>query len=90
MTTNKSIWLFFSLCIFIVISLGESRNVQAAQPRFVFISHAPDSDKWWNIIRNALKHAGEDFGVVVDYKNPATGDLQDTRVRQLNAQVIDC
>lgn len=82
MTTNRSIWLF-SLCIFFVISFGEIRDVQAAQPRFVFISHAPDSDKWWNIIQNALKHAGEDFNVVVDYKNPATGDLQDM-VRIIN------
>jgi len=48
-----------------------------AVPRFVFISHAPDTDKWWDIIRNALKHASEDFGAEVDYKNPRTGDLND-------------
>ncbi|HYX90198.1 MAG TPA: sugar ABC transporter substrate-binding protein, partial [Myxococcaceae bacterium] len=41
------------------------------------ISHAPDSDSWWNTIKNAIKQAGEDFGVTVDYRNPPNGDLAD-------------
>ncbi len=49
----------------------------AGATRLVFISHAPDSDKWWNVIKNGLKHASEDFGVEIDYKNPPTGDLKD-------------
>lgn len=51
--------------------------VQAAGGRYVLISHAPDSDAWWNTIKNAIKQAGEDFGVQVDYRNPPTGDLAD-------------
>lgn len=70
-------WL---ICVVIVLLSGVFRAADAAPPgtpRFVFISHAPDSDKWWNVIRNALKHASEDFSVEVDYKNPPTGDLND-------------
>jgi simple sugar transport system substrate-binding protein len=45
--------------------------------RYVFISHAPDSDSWWNVIKNAVKHAGDDMDVTVEYRNPPTGDLAD-------------
>lgn len=48
-----------------------------AQGRYVLISHAPDSDSWWNTIKNAIKQAGDDFGVQVDYRNPPSGDLAD-------------
>jgi len=48
-----------------------------AETRFVLVSHAPDSDSWWNTIKNAIKQAGEDFGVTVDYRNPSNGDLSD-------------
>lgn len=45
--------------------------------RFVFVSHAPDSDSWWNTIKNALKVASSQMGVTVEYRNPPTGDLAD-------------
>lgn len=48
-----------------------------AEVRYALVSHAPDSDSWWNTIKNAIKHAGEDFGVTVDYRNPSGGDLAD-------------
>ena len=48
-----------------------------AETRFVLVSHAPDSDSWWNTIKNAIKQAGEDFAVTVDYRNPSNGDLSD-------------
>jgi simple sugar transport system substrate-binding protein len=57
--------------------LGIGAAAQAAGEHFVFISHAPDSDSWWNVIKNALKDAEKDFGVKVDYRNPSTGDLAD-------------
>ncbi|RMD47857.1 MAG: sugar ABC transporter substrate-binding protein [Alphaproteobacteria bacterium] len=50
---------------------------QAEGERFVLISHAPDSDSWWNTIKNAIKIAGEQMDVRVDYRNPPTGDLAD-------------
>lgn len=49
----------------------------AAGEKFVLVSHAPDSDSWWNTIKNAIKQAGEDFNVTVDYRNPPNGDLAD-------------
>jgi simple sugar transport system substrate-binding protein len=45
--------------------------------RYVLVSHAPDSDSWWNTIKNSVVDAGEDFGVAVDYRNPPNGDLAD-------------
>ena len=45
--------------------------------KFVLISHAPDSDSWWNTIKNAIKIAGDQMGASVEYRNPATGDLAD-------------
>ena len=45
--------------------------------RFVLISHAPDSDSWWNTIKNAIKIAGDQMGVTVEYRNPPGGDLAD-------------
>ena len=47
----------------------------AAGEKFVLVSHAPDSDSWWNTIKNAIKVAGEQMDVKVDYRNPPTGDL---------------
>src|SRR5258708_30284391 len=49
----------------------------APDAHFVLISHAPDSDSWWNTIKNAIKQADEDFGVQTDYRNPPNGDLAD-------------
>jgi len=43
----------------------------------VLVSHAPDSDSWWNTIKNGLALAGEQMNVEVEYRNPPTGDLAD-------------
>jgi len=45
--------------------------------RFVLVSHAPDSDSWWNTIKNAIREAGEHVDAEVEYRNPPTGDLAD-------------
>jgi simple sugar transport system substrate-binding protein len=50
-------------------------NVPSTQGRLVLISHAADSDVWWNTVKNAIKQAGDDYGVQVDYRNPPDGDL---------------
>ena len=50
---------------------------QADGERYVLVSHAPDSDSWWNTIKNALALAGDQMGVTVEYRNPPTGDLAD-------------
>jgi len=51
--------------------------VVAEGERFVLISHAPDSDSWWNVIKNAINVAGKQMDVTVEYRNPPTGDLAD-------------
>ncbi|SHM36060.1 sugar ABC transporter substrate-binding protein [Roseibium suaedae] len=50
---------------------------QAEGERYVLVSHAPDSDSWWNTIKNAIKVAGDQMDVTVEYLNPPTGDLAD-------------
>ena len=57
--------------------MSMSSAVHAEGERYVFISHAPDSDSWWNVIKNAVKHAASDMDVTVEYRNPPTGDLAD-------------
>ena len=51
--------------------------------RYVLVSHAPDSDSWWNTIKNGINLAGEQMGVDVEYRNPPSGDLADM------ARIID-
>lgn len=45
--------------------------------RYVLVSHAPDSDSWWNTIKNGIALAGKQVGVEVEYRNPPTGDIAD-------------
>ncbi|WP_268967857.1 substrate-binding domain-containing protein [Veronia nyctiphanis] len=52
-------------------------TAMAANERFVLVSHAPDSDSWWNTIKNAIKEASDQLDVTVEYRNPPTGDLAD-------------
>lgn len=62
----------------LMIGLGGYAAPAAAEgEEFVLISHAPDSDSWWNTIKNAIDVAAEQMDVRVDYRNPPTGDLAD-------------
>ncbi len=56
---------------------GIAAPASAEGERFVLVSHAPDSDSWWNTIKNAITVAGGQMGVEVEYRNPPTGDLAD-------------
>lgn len=66
-------------------------SAQADGEHFVFISHAPDSDSWWNVIKNAIKVTDKEMGVDTEYRNPPTGDLADMArlVQQAAAQNVD-
>ena len=44
---------------------------------YILVSHAPDSDTWWNTIKNGIALAGEHVGANVEYRNPPTGDIAD-------------
>jgi len=59
------------------LSMSFATLACAAPLHFVLISHAPDSDTWWNTIKNAIKQADEDWGTQTDYRNPPNGDLAD-------------
>ncbi|MCP4074592.1 MAG: sugar ABC transporter substrate-binding protein [Gammaproteobacteria bacterium] len=54
-----------------------STSAVAAGERYILVSHAPDSDSWWNTIKNGITLAGKQMGVKVEYRNPPTGDLAD-------------
>ena len=56
---------------------GGIAPVQAEGEQFILVSHAPDSDSWWNTIKNAMALAGEQVGAEVEYRNPPTGDIAD-------------
>ena len=56
---------------------GVATTASAEGERYVLVSHAPDSDSWWNTIKNGVALAGEQMGVEVEYRNPPTGDLAD-------------
>ena len=58
-------------------ALVSGTSAYAEGERYVLVSHAPDSDSWWNTIKNGLALAGEQMGVEVEYRNPPTGDLAD-------------
>jgi len=58
-----------------LLALGSPAHADGE--RYVLVSHAPDSDSWWNTIKNALKNAEHDLGVKVEYRNPSTGDIAD-------------
>lgn len=32
---------------------------QAEGEKYILVSHAPDSDSWWNTVKNAIALAGE-------------------------------
>ena len=70
--------MVFTLALMMVLGFYcVGTSVYAAGERFVLVSHAPDSDSWWNTIKNAIKVAGEQMDVKVEYRNPPTGDLAD-------------
>src|SRR5690606_31605221 len=66
-----------TLAASLAIFAGAAAPASAEGERFVLVSHAPDSDSWWNTIKNAINVAGEQMGVTVEYRNPPTGDLAD-------------
>ena len=74
----KSRLLTFAAAAFATIGLASAPTTVAAEgEKIVLISHAPDSDSWWNTIKNAIAVAGEQMNATVEYRNPPTGDLAD-------------
>ncbi|RJE78589.1 sugar ABC transporter substrate-binding protein [Paracoccus sp. JM45] len=68
----------FTKLMVLAASVAAMPMMAAAEgEKYVMISHAPDSDAWWNTIKNGLAVAAEQMDVEVDYRNPPTGDLAD-------------
>jgi simple sugar transport system substrate-binding protein len=76
MSTRRGILVGLAVVLMLGF-MGPAGQAMAADERFVLVSHAPDSDSWWNTIKNAIKVAGEQMQVTVEYRNPPTGDLAD-------------
>jgi len=58
-------------------SLMAVGTASAEGEKYVLVSHAPDSDSWWNTIKNGIALAGKQVGANVEYRNPPTGDIAD-------------
>lgn len=69
--------ILLALAVAAIAFTGMVAPASADGERYVLISHAPDSDSWWNTIKNAIAVAGDQMGVTVEYRNPPTGDLAD-------------
>lgn len=69
--------ILFSILGLALLGLAPFSPAAAEGERFVLVSHAPDSDSWWNTIKNGLALAGEQVGAKVEYRNPTTGDIAD-------------
>ncbi len=65
------------------VAVAGATGVAAEGEKYILVSHAPDSDSWWNTIKNGIALAGEQMGVEVEHRNPPTGDLADM------ARIID-
>ncbi len=63
--------------VFVAAPLMVASTASAEGEKYILVSHAPDSDSWWNTIKNGIALAGEQMGVEVEYRNPPTGDLAD-------------
>ncbi|WP_120495579.1 sugar ABC transporter substrate-binding protein [Kiloniella sp. EL199] len=72
--------LFKSLILATVFAVAPLLGVTTASAegeKYILVSHAPDSDSWWNTIKNGIALAGKQMNVSVEYRNPPTGDLAD-------------
>jgi len=84
--------LFKSLLLGSVIVAGTlTSTAHADNERFVWISHGPDSDNWFNVIKNAIAITNKQLDVNTEYRNPPTGDLADMAriVQQSSAAGVD-
>ena len=72
--------LLLAICLGF-LTIGIAAPVRSAEDptnkhlSFVFVSHGPDADTWWNTIKSALKVADSELNVSVTYRNPPNGDL---------------
>jgi simple sugar transport system substrate-binding protein len=73
-STLKTLMLTAAVVAAPVMALAQSAD---AKLTYILVSHAPDSDSWWNTVKNGIALAGKQMDVTVEYRNPPTGDLAD-------------
>ena len=73
----KTLLKGFAVALAMVAMPMAATTASAEGEKYVLVSHAPDSDTWWNTVKNGIALAGEQMGVEVEYRNPPTGDLAD-------------
>lgn len=79
----KNLLKTFAVAASLVVAPFSFAVGTANAEKYVLVSHAPDSDSWWNTIKNGIALAGKHVGVDVEYRNPPTGDIADM------ARIID-
>jgi simple sugar transport system substrate-binding protein len=57
--------VIFSLAIAAPLAMI-STSATAAGEKYILVSHAPDSDSWWNTVKNGIALAGKQMNVKVE------------------------
>jgi len=52
-------------------------SAHADGEKYVLIEHSPDSETFWNTVKNGASLAAKEVGAEVTFRNPPTGDLAD-------------
>jgi ABC-type sugar transport system substrate-binding protein len=60
-----------------VAVFGMAGTAAAKDEKLVLIEHSPDSETFWNTVKNAATLAAKETGATVTFRNPPTGDLAD-------------
>ena len=63
--------------ILLASAIGMANVSYAKGERYVLIEHSPDSETFWNTVKNAAQLAAEEVGATVEFRNPPTGDMAD-------------
>ena len=58
-------------------TFGASVVAYADGEKYVLIEHSPDSETFWNTVKNGATLAAKEVGAEVTFRNPPTGDLAD-------------
>ena len=70
--------------------LMAATGASADGEKYILVSHAPDSDSWWNTIKNGIALAGEQMGVEVEYRGlKQTVDKQKLRCRNSSRAYVE-
>jgi len=71
----KSTFKVLALAAAVAVAPFTATPALAEGEKYILVSHAPDSDSWWNTIKNGIALAGKQVGAEVEYRNPPTGEV---------------